>query len=252
MFLKHHILLSLNKFGFLLIYPNSIPDFKSSHLFLLLEYFSVIFNSFHAWIVMNCNWALFRYHLLCLPSCGTNVQPCCSSGIFFHACWKFERRAGNTAVRDTAMKAICQVWAWAAQLHRLPRGQHSRTMPHVCRTGFVRSRSCRPAVQLAQRVRKSHVCGVSGNCTSAGMLGKNWVDPFARKNTMFRANPNVQISSLIENVPFPMRSNSCQLQKTIAQQHITIHYSRTSIYTSWGTLTQPLHCDLLRWSCKRQ
>ena len=48
MFLKHHILLSLNKFGFLLIYPNSIPDFKSSHLFLLLEYFSVIFNSFHA------------------------------------------------------------------------------------------------------------------------------------------------------------------------------------------------------------
>ena len=82
MFLKHHILLSLNKFGFLLIYPNSIPDFKSSHLFLLLEYFSVIFNSFHAWIVMNCPWALFRYHLLCLPSCGTNVQPCCSSGIF--------------------------------------------------------------------------------------------------------------------------------------------------------------------------
>ena len=112
--------------------------------------------------------------------------------------------------------------AWTAQPHDAAR------VPHwLCQTSKLspRSAACAacPEIACLRRVRKLHVCG---------HVGKELSRSVCPKNTMFRANPNVQISSLIENVPFPMRSNSCQLQKTIAQQHITIHYSRTSIYTS--------------------
>jgi hypothetical protein len=155
MFLKHHILSSLNKFGFLLIYPNSIPDFKSSHLFLLLEYFSVIFNSFHAWIVMNCPWALFRYHLLCLSSCGTNVQPCCSRGIFST---RAESSSGALATQP------CETLQWKPSV-RCEREQHSCT---VCRVDSTAARVPRWLCQTSKlSPLQCSLRSVSGNRMSA-------------------------------------------------------------------------------------